>query len=88
MLNEKSLDDFLVLIGMLSNFGIIIVSAAFINILQGITKINSDILFPYVGALHILFSISFYFALGKLKSFKTGYITGFILSIILFLKMF
>jgi len=36
--------------------------------------------------LHILFSAGIFFAIGKSKSFKTGYILGFVLIIILLIR--
>ena len=83
----KSLDGILFLFGILSNLGIIIVSIAVTDIIEGIAKINAEYLTLLIIPLYILFSIGIYFAIGKSKSFKTGYISGFVVGSIWLTKL-
>lgn len=83
----KSLDDILLLFGLLSNLGIIIVSITIIDIIENLAKIDLNYLIILIIPLYILFSIGAYFIIGKSKSFKTGYVCGFIAGLIWLTKL-
>ncbi len=82
----KSLDSIIIFFGMLSNFGIVVVSAVFLDIFYNIFQTNLENFFIPLFFIHIIFSIGIFFAIGKSKSFKIGYIIGFALIMLFLIK--
>ncbi len=79
----KSLNSPIVLFGLLTSLGIIIPTFVFLNILNGIINLNKILISNLAIIIQIIFSAGVYYLIGSSKSFKTGYLVGFIMSMII-----
>ncbi len=81
-----NLDSWMILYGMLSNFGLIIISmlvGTFLGLL-----ISSISMGKFIPLIYLILSIGFYFPIKISKNFKIGYIVGLILGEALLLTLY
>jgi hypothetical protein len=77
----KEFSPYVVLFGLLSGLGVMVLSVLFANLPgQEFEK--------YSLILHPLFSLGFFFLIGRVKDFKLGYIIGVVLTYILLLRAY
>ncbi len=82
----KTLNSWVVLYGMFSNFGLIVISMLAGTYLTLI--ITPELASKLIPPIYLFLSIGFYFPIKKLKDFRLGYIMAFILGEILLLTVY
>ena len=81
-----NLDSWMVVYGMLSNFGLIVISML-VGTFLGLI-IDSELAGKLIPLIYLTLSIGFYFPMRISKDFRLGYIIGFILGELLLIRIY